>query len=257
MSISPAEVNRATTTVAAKESTIVLPIRSAVFALTLVLFAAGPLAAAGGSFIPAGQIDIRELLPAPPADGSAVQADELAELHRIERERTPEQIAAARADEAADDMFIYRSVLGPEFSARSLPLTAALSHALAASEPGVVNPGKRYFDRKRPFAYDPTLHNVCEAKRGSYPSGHTTNGYVQGLVLAMMVPEYRDKIFARADAYAHNRLVCGVHYPSDLAASKSVAYAMLGAVASNPTFEAQFAAAQAELRAALKLKPAS
>ena len=36
------------------------------------------------------------------------------------------------------------------------------------------------------------------------------------MVLAMMLPEKRDAILARADDYAYSRLICGVHYPTDL-----------------------------------------
>ena len=226
-----------------------------VIVLAAVALSTASVAARDGSFIRSGQIDARVLLPAPPADGSAEQRAELVVLHRIERERTPDQIAAAKADDAEEDMFVYRNVLGPAFTSNDLPLTAALSRHLESNEPVVVNVGKDAFARKRPFIADTTLHNICAGDSFSYPSGHTTNGYLQGLVLAAMVPEYRDAILARAADYANNRLVCGVHYPSDLAASKLLAYAMIGLILDNPAFEAEFAPAQAELRHALKLKP--
>jgi len=38
-----------------------------------------------------------------------------------------------------------------------------------------------------------------------------------------MVPEKRTEILERADVYAHNRLVCGVHTASDLEASRRIA----------------------------------
>jgi acid phosphatase (class A) len=44
---------------------------------------------------------------------------------------------------------------------------------------------------------------------------------LEALVLIMMVPENRDAILTRADDYAHSRVVCGVHYPTDVEASKS------------------------------------
>jgi acid phosphatase (class A) len=76
---------------------------------------------------------------------------------------------------------------------------------------------------------------------------------LEGLTLALMVPEKRDQILTRADDYAHSRLVCGVHYPTDPVASKSVAYAMMGVIQQNPQFKKEFEAARSELRRTLGL----
>ena len=61
----------------------------------------------------------------------------------------------------------------------------------------------------------------------------------------------RDAILARADDYAHSREVCGAHYASDEEASKKLAYMMIGIMMSNPQYQAELAAAKAEVRAAL------
>ena len=84
-----------------------------------------------------------------------------------------------------------------------------------------------------------------------YPSGHSTTGYLEALVLVMIVPEKRDAIMARADDYAHSRVVCGVHYPTDVAASKYVAYAIMGIMMNNSQFRKELEAARAETRRAL------
>jgi acid phosphatase (class A) len=225
-------------------------------ALTLSLLitcAAGVSAHDTVSFVTADQVDVGNLLPSPPADGSATQQSELQELHNIQATRTPAMVAAAEADASERDMFIYRPALGPAFSPSALPMVTALSADIQAAEPVVIKAAKHYFDRERPFVADPTLHNVCPAESGSYPSSHATNAYLQADVLAAMVPEMRAAIFARANNYAYNRLVCGVHYPSDLQAGKTVADAMMGPMMNNPAFQTDFARAQTELRHALNL----
>ena len=68
-----------------------------------------------------------------------------------------------------------------------------------------------------------------------------------------MVPEKRDDILARADGYARSRLICGVHYPSDIRASKSLSYAVHALMTANPQYRVELAAAKAELRKALGL----
>ncbi len=47
---------------------------------------------------------------------------------------------------------------------------------------------------------------------GSYPSGHATSAYATAILLAAMVPEKATAIFERADRYAENRVIAGVHY---------------------------------------------
>jgi acid phosphatase (class A) len=231
-----------------------MPNIRAVAALALGIFitCAGGASASDASFASAG-LDIGGLLPAPPANGSPAQKSELLLLHNIQQTRTPAQVAAAEADAAEKDIFIFRTALGPAFSPVALPLISALSADISANEPPIVKAAKRFFDRERPFVADPTLHNVCPAESGSYPSEHTANAYLEADVLAAMVPERRDAIFARAENYAYNRLVCGVHYPSDLQAGKVVADAMIGPMMNNPTFQAEFVRAETELRHALNL----
>jgi acid phosphatase (class A) len=68
-----------------------------------------------------------------------------------------------------------------------------------------------------------------------------------------MVPEKRTEILVRADEYARNREVCGVHYPSDVHTSREVAYAMFGYMLATPKFQRDLAAAREELRAKLDL----
>lgn len=195
-------------------------------------------------------LDLRSVVPPPPPQDSPSMKAELEQLHRIEESRTPEQVAAAQADEKEQDIFVYRTVLGDKFSAADLPLTAALSAAVHKEEPAAGNPLKLAFHRPRPYQSDRTLHPVCDKTviPNSYPSGHSISGYLEGLTLAEMVPEKRDQILARADDYANNRLVCGVHYPSDIATGRQVAYAVFGALMATPEFRSQLAAAKTETR---------
>src|ERR1700684_1588092 len=77
-------------------------------------------------YIDAMVLNVGTLLLPAPAVGSAANEAELAELHRIEQTRTPDQIAQAKADEAEEDMFAFAPVFGPGFTPAALPLTAAL-----------------------------------------------------------------------------------------------------------------------------------
>ncbi len=209
----------------------------------------------GGYYLGAAALPLSPLIvPAPAADSQATR-DELTELHRIEASRTPAQVKAAQADDGEEDMFVFRTVLGRAFENANLPVTAAfqahvLTEAVAAS--GTL---KNSFLRARPYQTDRTLHPVCPLTTGrnSYPSGHSMVGYLMALTLAEMVPERQSEFLARADDYARNRMVCGVHYGTDTVASKAAAYAVFGELMRTPRFREDLQAARQELRAKLKM----
>jgi acid phosphatase (class A) len=212
-----------------------------------------------GIFVTPDQIYSPGILPNPPANDSWKTLEELAELHRLEQTRTPEQIKHAQEDDAEESIFSFANVMGPKFNKENLPLTQLLSSHVKNDESVIVNPAKKFFKRPRPYHLDGTLHSVCKTTANredyGYPSGHGTTGYLEALALAQIVPEMREAILARADDYAHSREVCGAHYASDEAASKILAYAMMGVMMVNPQFKAELAAARTETRAALGLSP--
>jgi acid phosphatase (class A) len=206
-------------------------------------------------YIDPTMLDLAALVPDPPAVGSTAQKAELQQLHEIERTRTPEQVTAAKADENEEDLFAYKAVFGAGFNPEALPLTAELGAHVKNDQSVAGSALKAVFQRPRPYQADKTLHPVCALTEApnSYPSGHALTGYLEALTLAEMAPEKRAEILARADDYAHNRLVCGVHYPSDLEASRRIAYVVFGYMMATPRFERDLAAAKAEMRAKLGL----
>jgi acid phosphatase (class A) len=212
-------------------------------------------AAASAPCVDASTLDLRRLLPPPPAAGSAEQRAELDGMLRIQAERTPAEVEKARAD-AAVSVFRFADALAnpAHFDASSLPLTTALFREIENEESAVMDPAKTAFGRARPFTAEPRLAPVLERPRsGSYPSGHATWAQVSGLVLADMLPERRAEILQRASEYAHNRVVAGVHYPSDVRAGELAGTALAAMLFACPHFRSEESAAMAELRRALQL----
>jgi acid phosphatase (class A) len=204
-------------------------------------------------YIDANALNAGLLLPDPPPVGSAANKAELNELHQIEATRTSDQVAKAKADDNEEDIFAFKTVFGPAFTPEILPLTASLG-AHVKNEQSVVGALlKRNFQRPRPFQVDNTLHPVCaqKAQHDSYPSGHALTGYLEAFTLAELVPEKRTEILVRADEYAYNRTVCGVHYLSDIEASRRVAYAVFGYMLATSKFHHDLEAAREELRTKL------
>jgi len=200
----------------------------------------------------AQNIDFVALTPAPPASGSALDRQDMQAVLLAQRTRTSAQIQRAQADDKEEDIFVFASVFGSfgsKFNAAELPVTAALSQHLRDAS-GVVNsPLKLRFARPRPFVASTLVHPVCEkTASNSFPSGHSMVGTLEALALTQIVPEQSTEIFRRLDQYAHNRVVCGVHYPSDVAASRTLSASLFGLIAASPAFQKELASARAEVR---------
>jgi acid phosphatase (class A) len=205
-------------------------------------------------FITSKEVDLTQYLPAPPANDSEQTKAELKELLMIQASRTPEQEKAAIAD-AQENVWRFADVMGPEFTAEKLPKVAALFERVVATEDVVDDSAKKFFNRPRPYMLDEQIHPLLKkSKSGSWPSGHSTLGYLMATVLADMVPEKRNELFSRAAVYAENRLVAGFHYRSDTVMSRTGAALIAQKMAEQPEFQTEFDAAKAELRGQMGLK---
>jgi acid phosphatase (class A) len=199
----------------------------------------------------AGQVDLTRLLAPPPAPDSAQTKMEIDELLKIQAARTDAQAAAAIADHDYS-VFRFADVMGPAFNAENLPLTAAFFTRVIDTGKSIVEPAKAYWNRERPGMVDSRIQPVMkEAKSPSYPSGHSTAGNLMAIVLANMVPEKSDAIFARGWVFAQNRLVAGEHFPSDIQAGRISAAVIASHLFENQEFQTDFVAARLELRKAL------
>ncbi len=118
-------------------------------------------------------LNLAALLPDPPAIDSAASKGDLAELHRIEKTRSAAQVAAAKADEDNESLFLYKTVLGAGFTPEALPVTAELGAHVENEQSVAGGALKQVFSRPRPYQTDKTLHPVCALTEAanSYPAG--------------------------------------------------------------------------------------
>jgi len=205
------------------------------------------------NFLPQDVLDLSAILPPAPANDSPVTKAEIAEIHRTQTEASAAEKSQAKAD-VEEDAYVFANVLGPNFSADKLPVAAPFLALVEKAESEFVNPAKKIFGRPRPPLLDTTI-TPCDKlpASGSYPSGHATTGYLMAVVLSQIVPEKRDAIFARAAEFAHNRVLCGVHYPSDIEAGKIRGTVIAAFLMDSPAFKTAFAPAKSEVRKVLGL----
>ncbi len=202
-------------------------------------------------FVTDAVVQLTDLIPAPPAQDSETTKAELAAYHAMEATRTKEQADFAIAD---DDETVFRFLdgMGIKLDPAKVPVAAKFFEQVAATEGAVVDPAKKLWARPRPPLVDSTIKPLIPlSKSGAYPSGHATLGMLLGITLAKMIPEKKDAFMARAIQYGHSRFVVGVHYESDLEASKMAGAAIGNVMLHDLKFLAAMEPAKAELRAAM------
>jgi PAP2 superfamily len=106
------------------------------------------------------------------------------------------------------------------------------------------SPGADAYGNSRPFQTEPSVTLITGSdyfnvpadntvyNRGpimnlidspSYPSGHTTYGYMGSLLLAILVPERYQQMMARAAEYGDDRILMGAHYAMDVIGGRALA----------------------------------
>jgi acid phosphatase (class A) len=87
-------------------------------------------------------------------------------------------------------------------------------------------------------------------RNGSYPSGHAAAGWAWALILGELMPDQANALFARGRVFAQSRIVCNVHWASDVIEGRTMGAATVARLHADPGFLADLAAAKSELAAA-------
>ena len=219
----------------------------------IVLFCM-PVRAAEKPYLTHEQLDIITFLPKPVANGSEEDKAQQALVIAVQKAASAERIALANSDSEETVYAMFGRVMGDRFKPELLPLTTQLFSRLGETEDAVVDPVKAHFGRIRPFLNNPEIRaNVKPSKSGAYPSGHTSRSKMMAIILAVMVPEYHDVIFERAEDYAFSRIVGGMHYPNDLEGGRIAGTAMAATLLADTQFRQDVQSAKSELRKVLGL----
>jgi len=221
---------------------------------TLLVAAAAPFAASAEVFLTPADVPAALLLPPPPAPGSAQALAEITELKTVAAMRTQAQFDEAARDAKDETGDWFADSIGPGFDFAKLPATAKMLADIHETEEALAGPAKTFFHRDRPWIVEPSLETCTPKKPGpaatSYPSGHSTTAFAMAVVLAQLMPAKAQAILARARLFAERRLVCSVHFRSDIVAGEAFGTAIGLKLMENSGFRKEYDAAAAELRAA-------
>ena len=210
---------------------------------------------ANGFIAPQKAPDSLALLPPPPAAGSAAFAADKAAFQAAVASTDPARWEQASRDAILtfpDSVKSFGAVLGIDISSSATPHLAMLLQRSLADAGLSTSKAKHHYERTRPFVAEnsPTCSPWDEAalrKDGSYPSGHSAIGWALALVLVEVAPEKTDALLQRGFEFGQSRVVCRVHWQSDVEAGRVMGAAVFARLQSEPVFQAQVARARAEI----------
>ena len=146
---------------------------------------------------------------------------------------------------------VFSSAIGIVISPENTPEIYNLASAAVSDAHKVNTIAKNHFARKRPFAQfnEPSLTPETDEEEKttlSYPSGHTTRGWIFAFSLIAVAPDKTEDIMNVAKDYGLSRVICGHHYKSDIDASFMLASALFVNLAVNDTYREQLVKAKRE-----------
>jgi len=120
------------------------------------------------------------------------------------------------------------------------------------------SPGADLYGNSRPFQTEPRIAPIVGPdyfnvpadnevyNRGpimnlvnspSFPSGHTTYGYMGSLLLAVLVPDRYQEMVVRGAEYGNDRIIMGAHYAMDVLGGRTLAtYDLAHLLANDPAY---------------------
>jgi acid phosphatase (class A) len=208
-----------------------------------------------GFLRPEDRPDALVMIPPPPPPGSARLAADV-ELYResLRWRNTPRwRLATSDADvqfpHAAN---IFSCAAGIRIAESTTPRLYSLLQRVIVDAGKSTAAAKKKYDRTRPFVLYGQSTCVPDDEailktNGGYPSGHSSLGWAWALVLAELIPQRADAILSRGYEFGQSRVVCGVHWQTDVDAGRLIASAVVAKLHSNPEFLANLRDASSEI----------
>jgi len=197
-----------------------------------------------------------ELLPPPPVDGSAAQMYDVEISEKYNSLTDTARIELAQKDailtfpEAFD---AFNIILDIPISEEKTPNLYMLLRRSLADAGLATYAAKNNYSRARPFMVNnlPELDYSSEVdlrKDGSYPSGHTAIGWAWELILTEIYPDQTDVIIERGRQYGISRMICNVHWNTDVEAGRFIGSAAVAKLHANKQFQIDLEAAKNEIK---------
>ncbi|HOI41578.1 MAG TPA: phosphatase PAP2 family protein [Elusimicrobiales bacterium] len=184
-------------------------------------------------------------IPDMPEPGSPADRADMAAVLDWQSKRTPEQCEAANAQARAG----YEVFFGDLYPLPDDPAAAEFIEKVRDDVWLAMGLLKSKYDRPRPYSRDKAVKPCLRRLGGlAYPSGHAALARTYALILSETAPSRRAEFLARADQAALNRVIGGVHHPSDIEAGKVLADSLYDEFLASPEFRREMMSVKSSVR---------
>lgn len=157
-----------------------------------------------------------------PARGSTEEVRDFEVLLAKQNSRTKDECVEAERESTANLKNFFAGPKGPLTREEYLLANNKLNKLLAAAVAKIVLLKTKY-NRPRPYISNREIKPCIDLENSkAYPSGHATLARAYARVLGIMFPSKQAALMVRADEVAANRVLGGVHHPSDIEAGKKL-----------------------------------
>jgi acid phosphatase (class A) len=202
------------------------------------------------TFISKTAIDVKKVLSPPPTPGSDTDQYDFQRILGMQGNRSDAEVARAEfeVDVNLDTFF------GPRYG----PLTetevkewSAFFEQLRIDTNYFVQNAKVLWGRPRPHMANPRVRPAVRLETtNAYPSGHAAISLVFAHTLAMIDPTRTRQFLARAQTIGEDRILAGVHHPSDITAGIVLGDRVFTELRKSPQFRQKVEALRANLERA-------
>jgi acid phosphatase (class A) len=215
---------------------------------------AGPVPTKLTGYLSADALNGQAIIgPPPAADSAQGKADRAIYLQNRALAGSARWQAATRDNDLWTGGAVKRfsCAMNAEIGARTTPVTYRMLERVELDARTVGTPPKDLYNRTRPLIGNDLP--VCIKREdwmrtnASYPSGHAMVGWAWGLILGEAAPAKASPLMAAGREIGQSRVICGVHYQSDVDAGRTLGAAMVSAAHNVPAFRSDLAAAHREL----------
>jgi len=208
-------------------------------------------------YLAASALNGKDILPGPPAPGTPYDVADRANYDATRALEGTERWKLAQQDNdlwEGGALKRYACAIGKEISARSTPAAWRLLHKIELDVRTVGTPPKDHFNRTRPAIGNDKPVCVPRADwmrtNASYPSGHSMVAWAWALVLTEAAPERADALLRLGQESGESRVICGVHFTTDVEAGRTLGAGMVARLHAEPAFNADLAEMKRELASA-------
>jgi acid phosphatase (class A) len=158
-----------------------------------------------------------------PDRGTQAEAMDDEVLLDWQHKRTSADCAYAREQSSISLKGFFGGPRGPLTDAEISSLPFGMNTITKLELGANIKIAKDMFDRPRPYLRNPMIKPCIDLESSSsYPSGHSTYARAMAIILGKRFPAKAQALLKRADEAALNRVIGGVHHPSDVEAGKKL-----------------------------------